>query len=55
MLGKKGSITLLFAEFKNVPVEQKKEIGQKINVLKDAVQDKINELKEILENKEDDG
>jgi phenylalanyl-tRNA synthetase alpha chain len=54
MLGKKGSITLLFAEFKNVPVEQKKEIGQKINVLKDAVQDKINELKEILENKEDD-
>ncbi len=55
MLGKKGSITLLFAEFKNVPVEQKKEIGQKINVLKDAVQDKINELKEVLENKEDDG
>lgn len=55
MLGKKGSITALFAEFKNVPVEQKKEVGQKINVLKDSVQNKINELKEVLENKEDDG
>jgi phenylalanyl-tRNA synthetase alpha chain len=55
LLGKKGSITQLFAEFKNVPVEQKKEIGQKINVLKDAVQDKINSIKEVLENKDEDG
>jgi phenylalanyl-tRNA synthetase alpha chain len=55
LLGKKGSITQLFAEFKNVPAEQKKEIGQKINVLKDAVQAKINSLKELLENKDDDG
>ena len=44
LLGKKGSITQLFAEFKNVPVEQKKEIGQKINVLKDVVQDKISSI-----------
>jgi len=55
LLGKKGSITQLFAEFKNVPAEQKKEIGQKINVLKDAVQEKINSLKELLENNDDDG
>jgi Phenylalanyl-tRNA synthetase alpha subunit len=55
LLGKKGSITQLFAEFKNVPVEQKKEIGQKINVLKDAVQDKISSIKEILENKDEEG
>lgn len=55
LLGKKGSITQLFAEFKNVPAEQKKEIGQKINVLKDAVQDKINSIKEVLENKDEDG
>jgi phenylalanyl-tRNA synthetase alpha chain len=55
LLGKKGSITQLFAEFKNVPVEQKKEIGQKINVLKDAVQDKINSIKEVLENKDEEG
>jgi phenylalanyl-tRNA synthetase, alpha subunit len=53
MLGKKGSLTQLFGEFKNVPADQKKEIGQKINVLKDAVQNRINELKESLENKED--
>ena len=55
LLGKKGSITQLFAEFKNVPVEQKKEIGQKINVLKDAVQDKITSIKEVLENKDEEG
>lgn len=54
LLGKKGSITQLFAEFKTVPADQKKEIGQKINVLKDAVQDKINASREILENKDDD-
>jgi phenylalanyl-tRNA synthetase alpha chain len=55
LMGKKGSITQLFTEFKNVPNEQKKEIGQKINVLKDAVQNKISSLKEILENKDDEG
>lgn len=55
LMGKKGSITLLFTEFKNVPNDQKKEIGQKINVLKDAVQNKINTLKEILENKDEEG
>jgi len=55
LMGKKGSITLLFTEFKNVPNDQKKDIGQKINVLKDAVQNKINTLKEILENKDEEG
>ena len=46
MLGKKGLITGLLAEFRNVPVEQKKEFGQKINILKKAAQDKVNDLKE---------
>ena len=45
MLGKKGKITSLFAEFKNVPNEQKKEFGQKINELKNKTLDKVNELK----------
>ena len=36
-------------DFRNVPAEQKREIGQKLNVLKTAVQDKINELKEAAE------
>ena len=45
MLGKKGLITGLLAEFRNVPVEHKKEFGQKINVLKKAAQDKVVDLK----------
>ncbi len=52
-IGKKGSVTLLMGEFKNVPNEQKKEFGQKINHLKNTVQDKINLLKESFENKEE--
>ena len=33
-LSKKGEISLLFNDFRNVPNEQKKEIGQKLNELK---------------------
>lgn len=47
-LGKKGSIALLFEDFKNVPVDQKKDIGKALNELKNAAQTKINELKEQL-------
>lgn len=45
LLGKKGDVTALLAEFRNVPVEQKKEFGQKINILKKAAQEKVKELK----------
>lgn len=48
MLGKKGEVTKLFDEFRNVPSEQKKEFGQKLNILKTAVQSKIEALKETL-------
>ena len=34
MLGKKGKITALFNEFKNVPNDQKKEFGKQLNILK---------------------
>ena len=44
-LSKKGVITSLMNEFRNVPAEQKKEVGMKINELKNKAQDKINELK----------
>ena len=44
-LSKKGIITELFEEFKNVPRENKKEVGQKLNELKSAVQEKINLFK----------
>lgn len=43
-LSKKGDLNALFSEFKNVPNEQKKEIGAKINVLKNAAQAKFDEL-----------
>jgi len=49
MLGKKGKITSLFNEFKNVPNEQKREFGQKINQLKTKALDKVNELKNQLD------
>ncbi len=50
LLGKKGEITALLKEFRNVPVEQKKEFGQKINILKKLAQEKIEELKLGAEN-----
>jgi len=45
-LSKKGEITALMAEFRNVAADQKKTVGMKINELKQAAIDKINELKE---------
>ncbi|MFS4415577.1 phenylalanine--tRNA ligase subunit alpha [Maribacter sp. 2307ULW6-5] len=49
-LGKKGILNQLFAEFKNVPNEQKKEFGQTINQLKSAATDKVAQLTASLEN-----
>ena len=49
-LGKKGLLNDFFAEFKNVPNEQKKEFGQVINQLKTTATEKVNTLKEVLEN-----
>lgn len=43
--GKKGVLNDLFDKFKEVPNEQKKEFGQKINTLKQAVQAKLDDLK----------
>ena len=44
-LGKKGSVTALFDEFRTVDKELKKEFGRPLNELKQAVQAKIEELK----------
>jgi len=49
VLGKKGKITQLFSDFRIVPNEQKKVIGQHINNLKNAALDKILQLKEQIE------
>jgi phenylalanyl-tRNA synthetase alpha chain len=50
MLSKKGDISVLFDEFKNVAPEERKAIGQKLNQLKNVTLEKINQLKEIFEN-----
>ncbi len=52
VLGKKGELTELFEEFKTLAPELKREVGQSINMLKVATLDKINTLKETLENME---
>ena len=49
-LGKKGLLKDFFAEFKNVANDQKKEFGQTINTLQKAANEKVNALKDILEN-----
>lgn len=51
-VSKKGSISQLFESFKNISIEQKKEIGKAINDLKDFAFEKINTLKEIFESTE---
>ncbi|MEG1634041.1 MAG: phenylalanine--tRNA ligase subunit alpha [Rikenellaceae bacterium] len=53
-LGKKGELTLLFEEFKGVSADIKREVGKDINELKNTTINKINELKERLENNEID-
>lgn len=47
-LSKKGVINALMADFRNVPAEEKKEVGMKLNELKTKAQDQINALKEAV-------
>ncbi len=53
ILSKKGRVTELFDEFKTVAPDLRKEIGQKLNELKNKAQDKINELKDKFESAND--
>lgn len=53
-LSKKGKISLLFEDFKNVPGDQKKEFGQKLNILKNSAQTKFNEAQAALESSDND-
>ncbi len=48
-LSKKGILNDIFAEFKKVEPAQKKEYGQKINSLKQAVENKLKEAQEKFE------
>ena len=47
-LSKKGEVSALFNDFRNVPNEQKREIGQKLNELKTLATEKINALREAF-------
>ena len=49
LLGKKGDITKLFEEFRNVLPEQKREFGKKLNILKTKAAEKIEELRAKVE------
>ena len=47
-LSKKGEITALFNEFRNVPNDQKRELGQMLNQLRQQTESRINELRERI-------
>lgn len=49
LIGKKGVITQLFDEFRNVLPEEKRELGQFLNKLKVSAAEKIEELRQMLE------
>lgn len=51
MIGKKGELTALMEEFKSVAPELKREYGQKINALKQAILAKIESLREAAASK----
>jgi len=54
-LSKKGEISALMADFRNVAAEQKKEVGMKINELKQTAIERINALREQCETKAESG
>jgi len=52
-LSKKGLISELFEGFRNVPAADKKDVGQKLNLLKQRAFEKFNSFKEALLTMED--
>lgn len=48
-LSKKGVVTALFNDFRTVPADQKRAIGQALNELKNFATDRINQLKDECE------
>ena len=51
-LSKKGEITALMNDFRNVAADQKKTVGMKINELKTLATERINQLREACETQE---
>lgn len=48
-LGKKGPLTSLFAQMKNIPNEEKKAFGQRINEIKEKLASIFDEQKKLIE------
>ncbi len=48
-LSKKGEISALMNDFRSVPAEMKKELGMRINELKQTAQEKINQLRDAAQ------
>ena len=48
-LGKKGLISELNSEIKNIPNEEKKEFGKKVNEVRNLFQSRFDEIRENLE------
>ena len=55
LLGSKGELKKLFAEFRNVAADEKKEFGAILNQLKEKAQEKVDALKEELTGSETKG
>lgn len=51
-LSKKGTVSVLFDEFKSVPPAEKKAVGMALNQLKNEAQQRIQDLKEQFDNAE---
>lgn len=47
-LSKKGIISSLMDEFRNIPADQKREVGMKLNELKQAAGERLQQLKEMF-------
>lgn len=54
-LGSKGVLKNVFGKISQVPNEQKKEFGQRVNALKEAAENKFNEYKEKFEHSNESG
>ena len=48
-LSKKGEITELFNQFREVPKEEKKELGMQLNALRQMAESRLQEMREALE------
>jgi len=54
-LSKKGLVPGLFSEMKNIPPEARKDMGQVLNQLKNKAQEKVTELKNAFDQKDEKG